>query len=273
MKAFIFLKIRQVISLNLAFVLFIFLSIKSLAQLPDNTSKLIYMVSGAYIFNYNPAMPVISGLNPKMNHISLPPGAKSCLAVAKNLNAYSEGLTFYTIVGDTYYYHNGQTWISTGHHAGDQSAANIGSGGDYIYNLMVNGGQIFKYDGKSHEQRLGNVDFAPGGPVDVIGDHEGNFYVLKTSSPQAMNVYNSDALLVQSYLLTGMPNVNNGGGFAIIDQKVFVLNTTGFYTGTISGNTIEFVSSENPLPLLSIQDFGSAPFSTILLLASSNLKE
>lgn len=269
MRAFIFLKIQQKNQCLIALFIFILLSIRSLAQLPDSKSQLIYMVSGTYIFNFDPALPIQSGLNPKMNKISLPDGAKSCLAVAKNPKPNSFPLTFYTIVGDMYYYYDGNSWVNTSHHTGDQSASNIGAGGDYIYNLMLNGGQVFKYDGKNNEKLLGKVDFAPGGPVDVIGDNEGNFYVLKTSNPQAMHVYNSQGMLMQSFSMNGMPYVNNGGGFAIVNQKVYVVNTTGFYTGNISGNIIEFKQTENPLPLLQVQDYGSASFNNVLMLASS----
>lgn len=242
------------------------------AQIPDHKNNTIYIVSGTYIYNYDPDQPILPGINPSTNKISLPDGSKSCLAVCKNPKANDESLTFFTVVNDTYYYYHDGAWQSTGHSTGHQAAANIGSAGNYIYNLVSNGGQIFVYNGKENGKLLTKVNFAPGGPVDVIGDNAGNFYVLKTSLPQMMSVYDTKGELTQTYDMTGMPNISNGGGFAIVKQKIYVTNTNGFYYGEIDGTTINFTNIRNPLPFMSVQDYGSGSFEPLeaVALASKN---
>lgn len=244
-----------------------FSSTQVFAQLPESNSNIIYMVSGTYIYNYNPSQPILPGINPTTNKIPLPDGSKSCLAVCKNPKMDDGSLTFFTVVNDSYYYYHDGVWQSTGHSTGHQSAANIGSAGNYIYNLVSNGGQIYVYNGKENGKLLTKVNFAPGGPVDVIGDNDGNFYVLKTSPPQVMSVYNIKGDLTHTYNLTGMPNISNGGGFAIVDQKIYVSNTNGFYVGEINGCIIEFINTRNPLPFMSIQDYGSSSFEPLAAVA------
>lgn len=224
------------------------------------------MVSGTTIYNFNPALPV-SGTNPSVNTISLPPGATQCLAVSNNLNAPGPSPTFYTIVSGIYYYHNGTTWVSTGHSAGGPASVNPGGSGNFIYNLDINS-NVYKYNGTGNSTFLTAVNWSPGGPVDVIGDDCGNFYILRTATPQVMTIYNPSGAAIGTYTMTGMPNVSNGGGFAIVGNKAYVHNSTGFYVGTIVGNSINFVSSTNPMPG-GTGDFGSCQFPPITMQATT----
>lgn len=245
----------------------VFLSVKySFAQLPSCPSNIIYMVTGTTIYNFNPALPV-SASNPSVNSISLPPGATQCLAVSNNLNAAGPSPTFYTIVSGIYYYHNGVSWVSTGHSAGGPASVNPGGSGNFIYNLDINS-NVYKYNGTGNSTFLTAVNWSPGGPVDVIGDDCGNFYILKTAAPQVMTIYNPSGAVIGTYTMTGMPNVSNGGGFAIVGNKTYVHNSNGFYVGTIVGNSINFVSSTNPMPG-GTGDFGSCQFPPITMQATT----
>src|ERR1700741_4743445 len=104
------------------------------AQLPDTKNTVVYSVAGSTIYNYDPSMPVETGINPKANKIALPKGAKSCVAVSKNLQGSEPMLTFYTMVEGSYFYFDGAKWINTNHTCGDLSINNIISGGNYLYN-------------------------------------------------------------------------------------------------------------------------------------------
>lgn len=251
----------------ISFLYFLIFCKTIFSQVPTCPSNMVYMVAGSTIYNYNPAMPIVAGVNPSINTISLPGGASACLAVSNNLNGVGPSPTFYTVVGQVYYYYNGVSWVSTGHTTGGSIALNMGGSGNFIYNMDINS-NLYVYNGLTNGSFLTVVNWAPGGPVDVIGDDCGNFYIMKTSTPQVMTIYNPSGTPIGTYTMTGMPNVSNGGGFAITGNQVFVKNSLGFYVGTISGNSINFVSSTDPVPL-TVGDFGSCQFAPITMVATT----
>src|SRR5690606_30504954 len=117
--------------------------------------------------------------NPFLNTINCP---GSGLAVSDYLGPGPTYKTFYTVVGNVYWYYDGTAWVSSGHTAG---AVNPGAGGGYIYSLIGGTGEVYKYDGTGNASLLTTVTgFASGGPFDLVADKDGNWYILKLTNPQ-----------------------------------------------------------------------------------------
>ena len=218
---------------------------------------IIYAMNGMTIQNYDPTLPV-SASNPVNNGITLPAGAAG-LAVCNGISSGPGPSTrFYTTLAGIYYYWDGNNWVNTGHLTGDPGAVNIGGGGGYIYNLVGSTGDVYKYDGNGNGTLIATLPtFAGGGPYDMVVDNNGNFYMLQTTTPQSLKVYNPNGQEICSYNLVGMPNLWAGGGYAIIDNLLYVYNGA-FYTGVFTGKDIVFTSA--PSPLNNPNDFASSPF-------------
>ncbi len=204
------------------------LSIK--AQLPD--CDVYYRMLG------NGTFQIVDPLGgTTINNIALPSGA-SGLAVADNFFSGTPSPTFYTTVGGNYYYYDGSTWVNTGHSSG---SVNPGGAGPYIYNLDGINSRIYRYDGTGPSTLFLNLG-SFSGPYDVMGDADGNVYVLQLGTPQALNMYDVNANLVCSYNLVNMPQSTYGGGYGIVNGTLYVQSGAGFFEGTINGNTITFTS-------------------------------
>src|SRR5690554_4458899 len=159
-------------------VLFIFiLSIGVKAQLPE-CDKYYRMFSNGSFETVDPATNTVT-----MNSISTPSGS-SGLAVAENFFSATPSPTFYTLKNSRYYYYDGNNWVDTGHSAGHSSAVNPGGAGAYIYNLDGLNARLYRYDGTGPSTLFLNLG-SFSGPFDVMGDSEGNVYVLYTGGTQA----------------------------------------------------------------------------------------
>ncbi len=200
-----------------------------MAQLPNcsaNPATIIYIHSGSSIYNYDVTQPV-SATNPSLNTITMPSGAGG-LAVSNNLNGPGPSPTFYTSVSGSWWYYNGATWVNTGHSCGSTAAVNSGGGGNYLYNLVGASGQVYQYDGTGNSTLLLTVPgFSGGGPYDLVGNCDGGFYILRTSTNPFLRKYDSNGNLVASWTTTGSASTA-GGGFAIVNNTVYYHNTSGF---------------------------------------------
>lgn len=232
---------------NLLFAL-LFVIKCGFAQLPINCN-LFYTLNGTSITNYDPI-----ALTSTPNSISC---TGSGLAVSKNLNAALPAVTFYSIIGTQYHYYNGSTWVNTGHSVTNSAAVNLCGAGPYIYNLSGISSQVYRYDGTGTDVLVVTL---PGwsGPYDLIGDYDGNFYVLFTTSVSPRLVkYSPTGAILCTYTLIGSPIASAGGGYAIVGNKLFADCSGTQYVGIISGTTITF----SPSSLVTgASDFASCPF-------------
>lgn len=223
------------------------------AQLPDCTSyHYAYFHTGSGIHNVNFDDPSQSF----SNSISLPTGAEG-LVVSRNLNASSPSTTFYTVVNKRYYYHDGNGWVNTNHYAGE--GLNSGGGGGFIYNLGP-AGTVYRYDGTGDAQYLVTTGIA--GVADIAVDQCGNFYILKNSAPQALRKYNSDGVLIESFVLLGAPVFTGGGGLVVSGNNVYyddmsVPGQSAILHGVISGGAVDFLPSG--ISLMDVRDAASCP--------------
>jgi hypothetical protein len=220
----------------LVFVL-LFFSLKFISQTIVNCpSDLVYLI-GNPIQVYNPSLP-ISASNPSSTTIT---GSGNGLALCDNLNGSTISPTFYTIIIGMYHYWNGSSWISTGHTPGAPGAVNLTGAGCYIYNLDGLTGNVYKYDGTSNGTFFMNVPgFSTGGPYDLSSDLDGNFYILRTDTNQWLRVYDFSGVLVNSFVVNGMPFIKAGGALAVLGNSVCVTNSLGLHTGVISGTAVNF---------------------------------
>ncbi len=222
---------------KMAIAMTLFFSISAKAQLPYCPDTLIYYVSGAFIYKYAPNTP-ISATNPSTY---IPSGGATGISLNNNLNGAGPSPTFYGVIAGNYSYWNGSSWIATGHSTGNAAAVNPGGGGCYIYNLLGGTGDVYRYNGSGPGTLLTTITgFSGGGPFDLASDVDGNFYILKTTTPQYLNMYDFTGFLLISYTMSGMPNVSAGAGFVIDGSTVYVLNSSGFYKGVLSGFNINF---------------------------------
>ncbi|MDF2449762.1 MAG: hypothetical protein K0R26_2266 [Bacteroidota bacterium] len=226
-------------------------SYSSFAQIPIDCNK-FYLHDGTVIRTYNPATS-----SHVANSISCP-AAGNGLAVSNNLNSASPAVTFYTTISGQYWYYNGSTWVNTNHSCSSGSAVNICGAGPYIYNLDGIGSRVYRYNGTGTDVlvlTLTNWD----GPYDLIGDDNGNFYVLYTNSGyQKLAKYSPTGVILCTYSLIGLPGSSSGAGYAIVGNKLYMSGGSGNYVGTISGTTITFTSLSG-IPS-TIGDFASCPF-------------
>jgi len=241
--------------------LLLFLQVSYLhAQLPVCSgpgSGMIYYINGGTIYNLDPSQP-ISATNPSINTLPVIPGGGG-IAVSPNINGPGPSPTFYVVAGANYHYYDGTQWVNTGHTAG---AVNPGGGGGFIYSLNGSTGDIYKYDGTGNATLLTTItDFSGGGPFDGVADCHGNFYLLRTSTsptPQYLRKYDPNGNLLQAWTVSGATSSVSGGGMAVIGNKVYFYNGSGYWEGIISGSNVNFTliaASLSPGP----SDFSSCP--------------
>jgi gliding motility-associated-like protein len=221
--------------------------------MPDclNSGGFIYVHSGSSIYNWDPLVPIGPG-NPVLNTINCP---GSGLAVSNYLGPGPAYRTFYTVVSNQYWYYNGTAWTNTGHTVGNTAAVNPGGGGGFIYNLVGGTGEVYKYDGTGNGFLLTTVvGFNGGGPYDLVADSDGNWYILKITTPAYLRKYDPNGVLLNEWSIVGAPSASAGGGFAIVCNELYYHNGT-LYTGTIGTNSIEVTALTGTIP--SPGDFGS----------------
>ncbi len=221
------------------------------AQIPIDCNK-FYLHSPPNIYSYNPATSTYA-----TNPISCNPSSTG-LAVSNNLNSGSPAVTFYTIISGQYWYYNGASWTNTGHNCTSGSAVNLCGAGPYVYNLDGLGATVYRYNGTGNDVFVLSLP-SWGGPYDLIGDDNGNFYVLYLmSGNQKLVKYSPTGTVLCTYNLVNAPSSTAGAGYAIVNNKLYMNSGAGDYVGTISGTTITF-SPLGGLPS-GIGDFASCPF-------------
>jgi len=224
------------------------------AQIPIDCHK-VYLQShpnGLVIYSYDPATSTYV-----VNPISCPAGSTG-LAVSNNLNAGFPATTFYTVISAKYWYYNGSSWVNTGHSCSNSLAVNICGAGPYIYNFDALNKRVFRYSGTGTDVLVLTLSNW-GGPADLIGDDNGNFYVLYLNSgAQKLVKYSPTGAVLCTYSLVNAPVSGGGAGFAIVGNNLYMNCSAGDYVGTITGNTITF-SSLSTLPS-GLGDFASCPF-------------
>ncbi len=239
--------IKRFLTVVLAFCAFV--SISQVATCPNG---LIYFHNNP-ISVFNPALPV-SATNP--SNTAIPSGGTG-LCLSPNLNAPTPSPTFYTVIGANINWWNGTAWVNTGH---TMPNVNLGAGGGNIYSLNGGTGSVYVYNGTANATLLTTVaSFGGGGPYDIACDCNGNWTIIRCQTPgQYMNTYSPSGALLCTYSLTGMPSTSAGGGFAIVNNVVYVRNTSGFFAANITASsTLNFtlVSTTITHP----GDFASCP--------------
>lgn len=230
------------------------------AQLPQcsgNGSRYIYAIqdntggSAGSISMLDPTQPVGAG-NPIIN--SIDDGMSSALAISLNINGNGPSPTFYGFEPQnaTFQYWDGTKWVNTNHSIGSGFAVNMGAGGNYIYTFDAINGKIYKYDGTQDAQLILTIpNFKGDGPYDLIADCDGNFYILKLTSPQWFNQYSPNGTFLQQWTLTNAPVGSLGGGVALVDNKLY-FDFGPLYVGEFRGNTIDvslvYNQPNSPIP-------------------------
>lgn len=157
------------------------------------------------------------------------------MCLSPNLNAATPNPTFYTVMGGNMAWWNGTTWVNTGH---SMPNVNLGAGGGNIYSLNGGTGSVYVYNGTGNSTLLTTVgSFGGGGPYDIATDCLGNWTLIKCTTPQWMNTYSPTGALLCTYSLSGMPSTSAGGGFAIVNNVVYVRNTSGFFAANITASS------------------------------------
>jgi gliding motility-associated-like protein len=250
---------KSILSL-FAFILF---SFTVFGQAPNCPSNSIFIHSGSQIWqqSVNPLGPAATMVLGTM------PAGSGGLAVGPAFGFPAPNPTWWTTSGGNFWYlNNTNTWSNSGHSTSNGAAVNIGGGGGFIYNLVGGTGQVYRYNGTGAAVLLVTIGtFGGGGPYDMVVDGNGNFYLLKTNGPQVMQVYNSSGVLICSYNLVNAPVSSAGGGFAIVNNKVYYTNAGAHQGNIIPGNsTITFT----PTTLMGGGDWANCtlpvPTSTIL---------
>lgn len=233
---------------------------------PSCPSNLVYLHTSP-VKVYNPALP-ISATNPSNTPVTTGGGG---LALMPNLNAATPNPTFYTIISGNVAWWNGTTWVNTGHAIGNTAAVNLGGCGCYLYSLVGSSGQVWVYNGTGPGTLLTTLTgFSGGGPYDIVTDANCNFYILKTTNPQALTMYSPTGSVVATYNMTGMPSTSAGGGFAIIGNQVFVHNSNGFFSGNITGSTISFTNVAGVAGQMGGGDYASCPTGALVTSYTAN---
>jgi hypothetical protein len=230
------MKARLLAFLGLTVFATVFFS-RSLAQLP--TCGIVYGVSNAEIYNYNPVLPVSSS-NPSKNSIPVPtlalPGALG-LTVCPILGTSSSTLTFYSIMPGSgtsaynyaYYDPSTSSWVNTGHSVGG-SAVNIAAGGGYIFSLEGSTGRVFRYDGTGNATLLITVGgFRGASPFDLVADCDGNWYILNYNgqgSTPFLRKYSPTGVWLQSWTMS------NPYSLSATPAAGFGINGNVLYTDT-----------------------------------------
>ena len=250
----------------------------SFAQLPNCTN--IYLdeyldqidASGAHtssvptgkLYTFDPTAPV-SATNPSLNAISLPPDYFGGLTVSEVLNSGNLTQTFYCVtriptgqLKYSYYDPLTSNWVNTGHNPGPPNIAAGGNGIIYSLNIF---GRVYKYDGTGDATVLMDVpDFLLEGPLDLIADCEGNWYIINFTgnfAPPFLRKYSPTGVLLESWTISNPNNYQMiiGGGFAIINNTIYVdvaippANTDlGMAYATLTPGNISFNNITSALP-------------------------
>lgn len=222
---------------TILFITFILVFSKGILRAQSCPDGLVY-IFGNPIKIFDPNLPLSAG-NPVATAIVPPVG--SALAFGPNINAAFPSPTFYTINGGFYHYWNGTGWTNTNHTPGSALATNIAVGPGCLYNLVGPSGQVYSYNGTGNGTLLFTIPgFSGGGPYDLVTDNCCNIYVLKSTLPQSLNVYDPSGNLIASCSLANLPAVVAGTGFAIAGNKVVVYNSSGIHVGTTGSSVITF---------------------------------
>ncbi|MCB0697600.1 MAG: gliding motility-associated C-terminal domain-containing protein [Chitinophagaceae bacterium] len=246
---------------------------KSQGQLPQCTgagSRFIYFLAtdtmggggiGAtplsHIYNLDPNAP-LSPTNPSLN--TIPGDSMEALAVSNNFSGPGPSPTFYAVKHKDIYYWNGTQWQGTGHNINSAYANNIAAGGGYIYCFDAQNGTVYRYDGTGNAIYIATVGgFTGGGPFDLVADCDGNFYVLHTSSPQYIRMYDKKGVLQKSWTISGAPWGPGGGGIAIVDNKVYFDFYGQYYVGNISSATNINFTPLYQVQVPNVRDFATCP--------------
>ncbi len=226
------------------------------AQGPSCPNNIVYIHNGNQIL----AQPVPMGSGPQTTVMSNLPAGSGGLAIGPNFAGIGPNPTYWTTSGGTYWYFNGVNWTNTGHSSGNGAAVNLGGGGNFIYNLVGGTGQVYVYNGSGNGTLLFTIpNFNGGGPYDIVCDVNGNIYIFNGTNPnQGLYIYSPTGQLLCQYSLTGYPSVGAGGGFAIVNNVVYVHNNSSFTAGNIvPGSTnINFTVQAG---ITSPSDFASCP--------------
>ncbi len=205
-----------------------------------NCNNSFYALSGSSVYESNVSIPNTSTLT----GLTLPPGANG-LAVGPAFGFPAPNPTYWTTAGGTYWYYNGTSFINTAHSMSNAGAVNPGGSKNFIYNLVGATGQVYRYNGAGPATLLATIPaLITGGPYDLIGDDQDNFYYLRTAAPQALHVYNPSGILTCSFSVTGLPIAVGGGGFSIVGNTVTAYDgTSAYHVGTISGTVVNFTTT------------------------------
>lgn len=187
------------------------------------------------------------------------PSACVGLAVGPSLGFPAPNPTFWAESDGTYWYHNGYYFVDTGHSS--QNNTGVGGSENFLYDIGgTNSIVTYSYSGTGNAGLLTGIASNPIGPFDVIGDDLDNLYVMRTQSPQSLNIYNSQGVPTCSYSLNGIPDYCCGVGFAMKQNTVVLHDINTYYVGLLSGSTINFTAV--PFPLINISDFACCRVST-----------
>ncbi|MCC6370952.1 MAG: gliding motility-associated C-terminal domain-containing protein [Bacteroidia bacterium] len=207
-----------------------------------------YAVTGNSAYICSTGIPNSSTFVP----IAIPPGANG-MALGSSFGFLAPNPTLWTVIGGTYWYFNGSTFVNSTHFAG-LGALNPGGSINYIYNITMTG-QVTRYNGIGNATPVTSFTIPNFLVSDVVGDDQDNFYLLRQQNPQMLGVYNSAGVLTCSYSVSGMANSPAGGALAIIDNTVTVQNQNGYYVGIISGGAVSF--TQTALPFTNVSDFAN----------------
>ncbi len=229
-------------------IVFSIFKLSAFAQMPvclSSGSGYVYIHSGASIYNWDPNQPM-SGTNPSLNTIGNPYGG---LAVGKNIvDINGASPTYYALNGNNVAYYNGTAWVTTTHTM-PNAALNLCIGGDYLFGLVGGTGEVWRYDGTGNAVLAVTVPgFNGGGPYDLVGDKDGNFYILRCQTPSWLRKYSPTGTLLKEWVVTGVSNTASGGGFAIVCDQLFVHNGGGLQNGTIGQDTVVVTPFPQPFP-------------------------
>jgi hypothetical protein len=207
---------------------------------------LIYFVNNSKIYAYDPLLETYAYAN-----LSSPEGA-SGLGIGRNIIEGTDELTFFCTVSEYLYYYNGTEWVNTTHFG---HSVNLGGGGNFWYILDGIASKVYKYDGKGNAKEL--LSFSNyAGPFDLVGDNQGNFYMIFTKMNKMVQ-YDPDGKVLKQYRLEGVGGQTSGGGFAYRDNKIYANFTNGAMIGIFKGGVIKF-SPTGVLPG-TVDDFASCP--------------
>lgn len=226
-----------------------------------NCNNSFYAITSAGVYESNTSVSNTSTLT----SLPLPPfPSTGGLAIGPAFGFPAPNPTYWTISGGTYWYYNGTAFINTTHAALSTAtligARNPGGSQNFIYNFDPSG-TIYRYNGTGNSVPFAVVPGSSGGgPADIVGDDQDNFYILRTQIPQSLTLYNSLGVQTCSYIVAGIPSVPAGDAFAIVGNTVTVANSLGYYVGTIAGNMVTF--TQTPVTFPAPTDFANCPLST-----------